>query len=59
MTERISNDAGAHRGSGFRERVERAIRMTERLNASPYDDRAAIRHAWSELTGQREDETSI
>lgn len=57
MTERISNDAGAHRGSGFRERVERAIRMTERLNALPYENRAAIRQAWSELTGQPEDET--
>jgi acetyltransferase-like isoleucine patch superfamily enzyme len=44
---------------GFRDRVERAIRMTERLNVLPYDDREAIRAAWSELTGQPVDETFI
>lgn len=37
---------------GFRERVERAIRVTERLNSLPYGDQAAIRATWTELTGQ-------
>ncbi|GAA5165981.1 sugar O-acetyltransferase [Pseudonocardia eucalypti] len=41
---------------GFRERVERAIRLTERLNALPYGDQEAIRTTWAELTGRPVDE---
>ena len=54
---KIWTDAGLTEVQGFRERVERAIRMTEQLNALPYDDREAIRATWSELTGQPVDET--
>jgi acetyltransferase-like isoleucine patch superfamily enzyme len=42
---------------GFRERVEQAIRTTERLNKLSYDDREAIRATWTELTCQPVDET--
>lgn len=42
---------------GFAGRVERAIRATEALNTLPYGDKAAIRAAWGELTGQIVDET--
>lgn len=38
--------------NSFRERVERAIRLTEKLNKLPYDDQNAIQVAWSELTAQ-------
>ncbi|MFC0626334.1 DapH/DapD/GlmU-related protein [Kribbella deserti] len=41
----------------FKERVARAIRLTEQLNTLPYDDQPAIRAAWSELCGQPVDET--
>lgn len=54
---KIWTDAGLTEVQGFRERVEQAIRVTERLNALPYDDRAAIRATWTELTGQDVDET--
>ena len=37
--------------------VRRAIRLTEQLNRIPYEDGAAIRAAWSELTGETVDET--
>lgn len=37
--------------------VRRAIRVTEQLNRIPYEDGAAIRAAWSELTGEVVDET--
>ena len=40
----------------FVERVQRAIRLTEELNALRYADQEAIREAWSELTGQAVDE---
>lgn len=39
------------------ERVQRAVRCTERLNALPYEDGDAISAAWSELTGQPVDPT--
>jgi acetyltransferase-like isoleucine patch superfamily enzyme len=42
---------------GFAERVERAIRLTEKLNTLRYAEQKAIREAWSELTGQAVDET--
>lgn len=38
-------------------RVPQAIRLTERLNALPYDDQDGIRAAWRDLTGQDVDET--
>ena len=41
----------------FRGRVERAIRLTERLDSLRYHDRDAIRATWGELTGQPVDET--
>ncbi|RDI25536.1 DapH/DapD/GlmU-related protein [Lentzea flaviverrucosa] len=41
----------------FVERVQRAIRLTEELNALRYADQEAIREGWSELTGQDVDET--
>ncbi|GAB3837273.1 sugar O-acetyltransferase [Kribbella italica] len=41
----------------FRERVVRAIGVTERLNKLPYDDQPAILATWSELTRQPVDET--
>ncbi|ADB33997.1 hexapaptide repeat-containing transferase [Kribbella flavida DSM 17836] len=41
----------------FRERVARAIRLTEQLNTLPYDDQPAIRATWSELIGRPVDET--
>jgi acetyltransferase-like isoleucine patch superfamily enzyme len=41
----------------FRERVVRAIRLTEQLNKLPYDDQPAILAVWAELTGQPVDET--
>ncbi|WP_020385096.1 sugar O-acetyltransferase [Kribbella catacumbae] len=43
--------------AGFRERVEQAIRVTERLNKLPYDELDAIRATWADLTGQPVDET--
>ncbi|WP_240617168.1 sugar O-acetyltransferase [Nocardioides speluncae] len=43
--------------TSFRERVERAIRVTEKLNKLPYDDQDAIQATWSELTGQPVDPT--
>jgi hypothetical protein len=41
----------------FVERVQRAIRLTEDLNAIRYAEQEAIRDAWSELTGQPVDES--
>jgi acetyltransferase-like isoleucine patch superfamily enzyme len=38
------------------ERVQRAVRLTERLNRIPFDDREAIREAWCELTGATVDD---
>jgi acetyltransferase-like isoleucine patch superfamily enzyme len=37
--------------------IQRGIRLTEHLNAIPYEDADAIRAAWSELTGQPVDPT--
>jgi acetyltransferase-like isoleucine patch superfamily enzyme len=38
-------------------KIQRGIRLTEQLNAIPYEDADAIRAAWSELTGQPVDPT--
>jgi acetyltransferase-like isoleucine patch superfamily enzyme len=38
-------------------KVQRAIRLTEQLNRLPFDEAAAIRAMWSELTGQPVDPT--
>jgi acetyltransferase-like isoleucine patch superfamily enzyme len=43
-------------GRGHWERIQRAVRLTQRLNAIPFEDLGAIREAWSELTGQPVDE---
>ena len=37
--------------------IQRGIRLTQRLNAIPFDEADAIRAAWSELTGQPLDPT--
>jgi acetyltransferase-like isoleucine patch superfamily enzyme len=57
MAEETFTQINAPRLRGFGERVERAIRLTERLNSLPYGDQNAIQAAWAELTGQRIDET--
>lgn len=57
MAVETSTDVHAPELRGFRERVERAIRVTERLNSLPYDDQDAIRATWADLTGQSIDET--
>lgn len=54
---KMRTPAGVTEVSGFRERVEQAIRTTERLNKLSYDDGEAIRATWTELTGQVVDET--
>ncbi|TDU90137.1 acetyltransferase-like isoleucine patch superfamily enzyme [Kribbella voronezhensis] len=54
---KLWTEEGVTEVHGIRERVERAIRLTERLNTLSYDDREAIRSVWSELTGQPVDET--
>ncbi|SCK18634.1 Acetyltransferase (isoleucine patch superfamily) [Streptomyces sp. WMMB 714] len=41
----------------FVERVQRAIRLTEELNALRYAEQEAIREGWSKLTGQTVDES--
>ncbi len=38
-------------------KIQRGIRLTEALNAIPFEDADAIRAAWSELTGQPVDPT--
>jgi acetyltransferase-like isoleucine patch superfamily enzyme len=43
----------------FRERVERAIRVTEQLNTLRYDELEAIRATWAELTGRPVDDTFV
>jgi len=54
---KMRTPAGVTEVTGFRERVEQAIRTTERLNKLSYDDGEAIRATWTELTGQLVDET--
>lgn len=41
----------------FVERVQRAIRMTEQLNALPYERQDELRATWSSLIGQPVDES--
>lgn len=40
----------------FAERVQRAIRLTEQLNATRYADQSSIRESWTDLTGQQVDD---
>jgi acetyltransferase-like isoleucine patch superfamily enzyme len=54
---KLHTPAGVTEVTGFRERVEQAIRTTERLNKLSYDDGDAIRATWTDLTGQPVDET--
>jgi acetyltransferase-like isoleucine patch superfamily enzyme len=42
---------------GFAARVQRAIRMTEQLNALPYERQDEVRATWSHLTGQQVEES--
>ena len=42
---------------GFAARVQRAIQVTEQLNALPYERQDEIRAAWSDLTGQAVEES--
>jgi acetyltransferase-like isoleucine patch superfamily enzyme len=57
MAEETFTEINAPRLRDFGERVERAIRLTERLNSLPYGDQNAIQATWAELTGQPIDET--
>jgi acetyltransferase-like isoleucine patch superfamily enzyme len=57
MADRTSTELHAPELRGFRERVERAIRLTEQLNSLPYGDQDGIRATWAELTEQPLDET--
>ena len=56
MKVEVSIDAGTPESRELYGRIQRAIRLTERLNRIPYDDREAIRQAWIELTGAAVDE---
>jgi acetyltransferase-like isoleucine patch superfamily enzyme len=57
MADQTSTEVCAPVPREFRNRVERAIRLTERLNSLPYGDQDAIQAIWAELTGQSIDET--
>src|SRR6478752_5957513 len=57
MPDHVSIAAGTPESRDMSAKVQRGIRLTERLNAIPYEDADAIRAAWSELTGQPEDPT--
>jgi acetyltransferase-like isoleucine patch superfamily enzyme len=55
--EQVQYDAGSPQAREVARNVQLAIACTERLNRIPYEDVAAIRAAWSELTGQQVDDT--
>ena len=52
MPEHVSIPAGTPESRDMVAKIQRGIRLTERLNAIPYEDAEALRAAWSELTGQ-------
>ena len=53
----VSIPSGTPEARDMSAKIRRGIRLTERLNAIPYEDADAIRAAWSELTGQPVDPT--
>ena len=57
MVDRISFDGGTRESRDLYGRIQRAIRLTERMNRIPFADHEAIRAAWSELTGAAVDPT--
>ena len=57
MHPEVSYRSGTPEARELYRNVQRAIRLTERLNRIPYADGEAIRAAWSELTGQPVDDT--
>ena len=57
MKVEVSIDGGTPESRDLYGRIQRAIRLTERLNRIPFDEREAIRQAWSELTGTAVDTT--
>lgn len=50
-------EAGTAESRELVERVARAMRLSEEMAGLRYDDQAAVRAAWTELTGQPVDET--
>jgi len=57
MSEPVSIPAGTPESRDMVAQIQRGIRLTERLNAIPFDDADTIRAAWSELTGRPVDPT--
>jgi acetyltransferase-like isoleucine patch superfamily enzyme len=57
MREDVAIPAGTPESRDLYVKIQRGIRLTEHLNAIPYEDAEAIRAAWSELTGQPVDPT--
>jgi acetyltransferase-like isoleucine patch superfamily enzyme len=57
MKVEVSIHAGTPESRDLYGRIRRAIRLTERLNRIPFEEREAIRQAWSELTGTAVDTT--
>src|SRR4051812_29138634 len=52
MPDHVSIPAGTLESRDLYAKIQRGIRLTERLNAIPGDDAGALGAAWSELTGQ-------
>jgi acetyltransferase-like isoleucine patch superfamily enzyme len=57
MKVEVSIHGGTPESRDLYGRIRRAIRLTERLNRIPFEEREAIRQAWSELTGTAVDTT--
>ncbi|MGZ6952025.1 MAG: DapH/DapD/GlmU-related protein [Acidimicrobiia bacterium] len=57
MPDHVSIPAGSPESRDMYAKIQRGIRLTQRLNAIPSEEAAAIRAAWSELTGRPVDPT--
>ena len=57
MAAEVRIESGTPEARLVYEQVQRAVRLRAELNQLPYADLAAIRRAWSELTGQAVDDT--
>jgi acetyltransferase-like isoleucine patch superfamily enzyme len=57
MKVEVSIHGGTPESRDLYGRIQRAIRLTERLNHLPFEEPEAIRQAWSELTGTAVDTT--
>jgi len=57
MKVEVSIHGGTPESRDLYGRIQRAIRLTERLNRIPFEEGEAIREAWSELTGTAVDTT--